>query len=92
MSFIKIKYDERLARIEIWDKGGDSPRLSLTSEEFADALQQIFAFVEKNSPHVKQASQGRWKAAFGKSVRSEAWQWLGGQMKEKLFGFLRKKQ
>ncbi len=82
--------------MEIYSKGERSPRFILTDAEFADLLSQIFAFVEENSPNIKRASQRRWKNRFGKSVRSEAWVWLKGELKQKvsngIMNILRRKQ
>lgn len=87
MGQVKIKYDDRVGRIEIYERGDTSPRLSLNHEDFANLLEQVFAFVEQNSPHLKKQSSDRWQRAFGKSVRREAWTWLGGAVKEKIKGY-----
>jgi hypothetical protein len=92
MSKVKIKYDERLGRVEFWCKGESSPRLVQESDEFAHTLEQIFDFVEQNSPVVKAKSSGMWKRAFGKSVRQEAWQWLRVSVSDKIKNSLRIKQ
>lgn len=92
MAQVKLKYDDRMGRVELWERGDNSPRLSLSPDDFANLLEQIFKFVETNSPHLKKQSDDRWRHAFGKSVRREAWAWLGGAVKEKIKGYFVKQE
>lgn len=91
MARMKLFYDRRFGRLEIREKGSQIPRITLTDEEFADLLEQIFEFIDTHSPNIGRKSKSRWKQAFSSSVRAEAWAWLGGAVKEKITGYFKRK-
>jgi len=91
MSRVKLHYNRYDGRMELRNKGSDAPMAVMNSEEFADFLQQIFDFTERFNPQMKVEHEGRISRGFHNAMRREAWNWIGGAVKDKVTGIFSRK-
>lgn len=86
MSRIKLTYNKKDGRVELWNRGfKSSPIACLSPEEFSDLLGQINDFVESNTPALRK-KKSRMELALRMAMRKDAWKWIGGAIREKLLG------
>lgn len=85
--FLKLHYDRKEGRMDIYRRGSDTPIATLQPDEFADLMSQIGDFVERFTPPKRQRPLAR---ALHNSFRKESWKWIGGAIKEKVSGILKK--
>jgi hypothetical protein len=86
-----LVYNKHDARIELRVSTVGLPVAHMDETEFADFLQQVFAFVEKNNPGVKEASEKRWRAAWMSAIRKDRWKQKAEAAKEAFWRLLGKK-
>jgi len=91
MSRVKLHYNRYDGRMELRNHGSDTPMAVMNEEEFADLMQQIFDFTDRFNPQMKMGHEERMNKGFHKAMRREAWDWIGGAVKDKVTGLFRKK-
>jgi len=85
--FLKLQYDRKAGRMDIYRRGSDTPIATLQPDEFADFLGQINDFVDRFAPQKRPRPLAR---ALHNSFRKESWKWIGGAIVEKVSGIFKK--
>lgn len=89
MARLKLFYNRKDGRVEVRREKSDTPMATMYPDEFADFLWQINTFVDANTPPA-QRKPSLFTRAFHASMRRESWRWIGGVIKEKIGGMLKK--
>lgn len=85
--FLKLQYDRKAGRMDIYRRGSDTPIAILSPDEFADLMSQIGDFVDRFTPPKQPRPLAR---ALHNSFRKESWKWIGGVILEKVSGIFKK--
>lgn len=91
MPRVKLHYNRYKGHMELRNEGSSSPIAFMNEEEFADLMQQIFNFTERFNPQMKVEHEGRIGKGFHNAMRREAWNWIGGAVKDKVTGLFKRK-
>lgn len=91
MPRVKLHYNRYKGQMELRNEGSSAPIAFMNEEEFAHLMQQIFDFTERFNPQMKVEHEGRISQGFHNAMRREAWNWIGGAVKDKVTGFFKRK-